>query len=319
MNKKRITMMHKILKYLKKPSLLYLWAASKGLTDFVPDELHIRISYRIRTGEALNLDNPSTFNEKMQWLKLHDHNPLYPVLADKFRVKSWIIEHFGPEYVAETLGVWKTAEEIDIDSLPDAFVLKTNHDTGGIAICHNKRLFDIDSAKAKLHSHLSRNYYYRAREWPYKDVSPLVFAEEYLASDSSAADLVDYKLFTFSNGRIITLVCEDRHLGSGMKKTFFDEDWKALPLTEGGHPVNESHPRPYCFAEMKRLASIISHEMPFARIDFYELNHRLIFGEVTFYPNAGFEEFYPIDWNQHFGSWIDLNKSQESRMKRKEK
>lgn len=297
--------MGKLNRYLENPALVYLWATSKGLTKWVPSELHLQLAYRIRVGTSLNLNEPRTFNEKLQWLKLHDHNPLYTTLVDKCAVKQWVAERIGSRYVAKTYAQWDCAEDIDISGLPERFVLKTNHDSGGIAICRDRSAFNLEGARAKLANRLHRNYYWHTREWPYKNVKPCVFAEEYIEPDIDE-DLPDYKLFHFSNGRIITLLMTDRFTEAGLTKTFFDEEWRPLDLIEGGHPTRLDVAVPSRFDEMKILAEKLVGEFPFARVDFYESGNRLFFGEITFYPNSGFEQFVPERWDAEFGSWIEL-------------
>lgn len=297
--------MNKLLKYLKNPALVYPLATSRGLTNWVSDEAHLRLQYRTRIGERLDLEHPTGFNEKLQWLKLHDRNPLYTQLVDKYAVKEWVADRIGSQYVTQTYARWDRVEDIDISCLPNRFVLKTNHDCGGIAICRDRASFDLNAAKKKLVKHMRRNYFWGGREWPYKNVKPCVFAEEYLEADISG-DLPDYKLFHFSNGRIVTLLMTDRFTEMGLTKTFFDEEWRPLELTEGGHPRRVDMPVPPHFGEMRTLASRLAGEFPFVRVDFYESAGRLLFGEMTFYPNSGFESFDPEEWDVELGSWLEL-------------
>ncbi len=290
------------------PWKAYHLLSGTGLTNVVPDGVHLKLVYKAVIGRSLDLERPQGFNEKLQWLKLRDRNPLYTMLVDKHRVKGWVADKIGPQYVAETYAAWDRAEDIDVSGLPERFVLKTNHDCGGVAVCRDKASFDLGAAKKKLAKHLKTNYFWGGREWPYKNVKPLVFAEQYLEPDITG-DIPDYKLFRFSNGRILTLVCAERSLGAGMKKTFFDEGWSPVGVSEGGHPTDPSTPRPEHFDEMKRLAGKIAGDFPFARVDFYESGGRLWFGEVTFYPNSGFEHFEPASFDELLGDWIDLSRA----------
>lgn len=297
--------MKKIIKLVNNPFLVYNVMAEKGLTNWMSDKAHLRLMHRAVVGVWPNLDHPQTFNEKLQWLKIHDHNPLYTMLVDKLRVKEWVAARIGAEHVTQTYAVWDRAEDIDISELPERFVLKTNHDCGGIARCNDRRSFSLEAAKAKLAAHLRTNYFWRTREWPYKDVKPCVFAEEYVEPDDGI-DLEDYKLFHFSNGRIVTLHMTNRFTGSRLTETFFDEEWKPLELTEGGYPTRPDSPKPIRFDEMKAFTNRLAEGLPFARVDFYETSAKLLFGEFTLYPNAGFERFDPVDWDVTFGSWIEL-------------
>lgn len=302
--------MNKLNKVIKNPWLLYLVAAEKGMTDYLNDEQHLKYMYRACMGEPLNLDKPVGFNEKMQWLKLHDRNPLYTTLVDKYKAKTWVADRIGAEHVSKTYAVWDNASSIDITNLPDKFVLKTNHDCGGIVICSDRSTFDLDAAKNKLSKHLDINYFWRTREWPYKDVKPCIFAEEYLDPGKNQ-DLFDYKLFRFSNGRIITLLMTDRFTESGPSKTFFDEDWNPLSISEGNHSRKNNIEQPPHFKEMIRFANELACDFPFMRVDFYDVNGKLYFGELTLYPNSGFEHFNPAEWDDRFGSWINLDLAYE--------
>lgn len=284
---------------------LYVYATRLGLTNIVPDSIHLRIMYKAILHKNLHLNPPKTFNEKLQWLKLHDRNPIYPILVDKYKVKAWVSERIGEEHVAKTYATWNSVDDIDINKLPEQFVLKTNHDSGGIAICKNKKQFDLESAKRKLNKHLKKNFYWIAREWPYKHVEPLIFAEEYLELNDSD-DLPDYKLFYFNNGEIIICVYEDRFSNSEMKKTYFDDGWHILNIAEGGHPRNVNLPIPQHFNEMKSFASALAVGLPTCRIDFYELPERLVFGEITLYPKAGFHQFEPNEIDEEWGEKVNL-------------
>ena len=272
------------------------------------DEAAIRLLYREELGVRLDLETPRTFNEKMQWLKLHDRNPLYTTLVDKLAVKAWLAERIGPEHVPVAYALWNSADDIDISDLPEKFVLKTNHDCGGVVVCNDRSSFDLHAAKRKLGRCMRRNYYWSWREWPYKNVKPLVFAEEYLNPQGSG-ELTDYKLYCFGNGKIMTVVCEDRNSSQGLSKTYFDEDWRALDLHLGDHRVNPQHPRPAHYDRMVELAGKLAEGLPFVRVDFYESNGRLYVGELTFYPNSGFVRFNPKEWDARLGALIDLGKA----------
>lgn len=297
----------KVAKALAHPELIApALAARVARLHVVGDEAALRMLYRANLGKKLDLDDPRTFNEKLQWLKLHDRNPLYTTLVDKHRVKEWVAGRIGPEYVTPTYGAWERVEDIDLGALPERFVLKTNHDSGTVAICRDRASFDFEGAKRALSRSLRRNFYWVAREWPYRDVAPCVFAEQYL-DPAEGGDLADYKLFRFTDGRKVTLVCEDRELGAGMSKTFFTDSWEALTISESGHPTNPGHPKPEHFAEMKALCDQLAEGLPFCRVDFYESSRGLLFGEMTLYPNAGFERFDPASVDAEWGEWIELS------------
>ena len=286
--------------------VLALTGRIKGIGKIIPDETYLRLLFLRTMGYELDLANPKTFNEKLQWLKLHDRNPLYTMLVDKAEVKPWVAERIGWEHIVPTLGVWDSFDEIDFDALPERFVLKCTHDSGGLAICRDRATFDTGVAKRKLERSLGRNFYWSGREWPYKNVKPRILAEEYLDPSEPGGDLYDYKLFRFTDGRLVALAMTDRYTDDTLSKTFFDEEWHALPIGEGGHPTRPELAKPEAFEQMKELAGKLGEGMPFVRVDFYESNGGLYFGEMTFYPNSGFEQFDPNEWDVTFGTWIDL-------------
>lgn len=279
-----------------------------GVDRRLSDERYLRLQYRVLMDKPLNLENPTTFNEKLQWLKLHDRNPLYTTLVDKYAVKQWVADKIGEQYVVLTYAKWDRAEDIDISDLPDRFVLKTNHDCGGIAICRDRESFDLDAAKYKLAEHLERNYYWGCREWPYKDVVPCVFAEEYLEPALIDGDTIDYKFMCFDGRARCVFTCTGRAAGD-LRVDFFDLDWNHLPFERHYQNAVEEPSAPSCLEEMRAAAERLSRGIPFVRVDFYDVDGAPRFGEMTFYPGAGFEEFTPEEWDKRFGSWINLSKA----------
>lgn len=295
--------------YLRKvvdnPYYIFCSLGSRGYLNWLSDKKYLELFYRGHTGKVLDLNKPCTFNEKLQWLKINDHNPLYTQLVDKYEVKEWVARRIGSEHVIPTLGVYESFDEIKFESLPGRFVLKCTHDSGSAIVCNSLNEFDVRAARNKLNDSLSRNYFWYCREWPYKNVKPRIIAEKLIESDEYG-DLKDYKLFCFSNGRCITLVCGSRSRGAAMTKNYFDESWNPLQIKEGGHPNADSIPRPVRFEDMKRFAEVLSSGLPFCRVDFYESKGRLYFGEITFFPAAGLEDFEPESIDFEWGSWIDM-------------
>lgn len=276
------------------------------LLKYIPDKLFLKIKFKIKVGYKLNLKRPTTFNEKLQWLKLYDRRPEYTTMVDKYAVKKYVADKIGEQYVIPTLGVWDSFDEIDFDKLPNQFVLKCTHDSGGLAICKDKSTFDHEAAKKKINDSLNRNYYYSGREWPYKDVNPRIIAEKYMEDTQiKISSLNDYKLMCF-NGKVrCTFVCSDRK--ENLRITIFDNEWKRMPFGRYNHPASEEDiSKPKNFDGMIELAEILSNDIPFVRVDFYEINGRIYFGELTFYPGAGFEEFSPGKWDRILGDWIEL-------------
>lgn len=273
----------------------------KKLSHYLPDKLYLKLWYRYVTGEKLNLNNPQTFNEKLQWLKLYDRNPLYTKLVDKYEVREYIKEKIGEEYLIPLLGVWNNVSEIDFESLPNQFVLKTTHDSGGVVICKDKENFNIEKAKKFLSKHLQNNFYYSGREWPYKNVKPRIIAEKYLDFD-----IKDYKFMCFNGKMKCSFVCSERHT-NGLKVTFFDKDWNKLPFERVFPCSKDILDKPKMYDRMLIVSEILSTNIPFVRVDFYEIDNKIYFGELTFYPGNGIEWFNPKKWDYKLGDMINLD------------
>ena len=254
----------------------------------------------------LDLRHPSTFTEKLQWLKLNYRNPLYTRLVDKYEVKQYVAEKIGEEYIIPTLGVYESFDEIDFDKLPDSFVLKCTHDSGGLVIVKDKSKLDIASARKTIESSLKRNFYLQSREWPYKNVKPRIIAESYM-EDSKTAELRDYKFFCFDGEvKAMFIATERQKQGEDVKFDFFDADFNHLPFRQGHDHAAVMPEKPVCFDEMKKLAGELSKGFPEVRIDFYEVDGRVYFGEFTFFHFGGFMKFEPEEWDRKFGEWIKL-------------
>lgn len=305
----------KILKYLKNPKLIPIYFKHKRLNGkygkSLNDEEFLKKKFRLCIGKELNLENPQTFNEKLQWLKLYDRKPEYTQMVDKYEAKKWIAERIGEEYIIPTLSVWDSFDEIDFDKLPNQFVLKTTHDSGGVVICRDKNNFDKKEAKKKLEKSLKRNYYWHGREWPYKNVKPRILAEVYMV-DESGYELKDYKFFCFNGKMKVFFVAKDRQKeGEETKFDFFDENFEHLPFTNG-HPNSEPpYFKPENFEKMKELAEKLSQGIPHLRVDFYNINGRIYLGELTFSHWSGFVPFEPEEWDYTLGSWLELPKKGE--------
>lgn len=278
----------------------------KGLTRWIPDKAYIKIAYRLCIGKKLNLDNPKTFNEKLQWLKLYDRNPQYIEKVDKYRVRGYIKEVIGEEYLIPLLGVWDSFEDINFDILPEKFVLKCNHDSGSVIICKDKNSFNIGVAREKLEKALKSTGYWFGREWPYKDVKPCIICEKYM--EDTDGEISDYKFYCFNGIPLYCQVIANR--SSNETIDFYDMNWKWMNFTGNQYPfkphAKDKRIMPYTFEEMKKLATILADGMSFARIDFYCINRKTYFGEITFYPAGGFGKFEPADWNEKFGALINI-------------
>lgn len=272
----------------------------------LPDKLYIQMKYFIRMKRFPNLKNPKTYNEKLQWLKLYDRNPDYARMVDKYEVKPYVAGLIGEEYIIPTLGVWDRFEDIDFDSLPEQFVLKCTHDSGGLVICRNKSALDMVAAQKKINKCLETNYYYHAREWPYKDLKPRIIAEAYM-EDAVTAELRDYKFFCFDGQVKALFIATERASETEETKTdFFDEKFNHLPFTSGHPNADVSPKKPVNFEKMKELATVLSKGIPHVRVDFYEVNGKAYFGELTFFHWGGMMPFEPEEWDYKLGQWLTL-------------
>lgn len=270
----------------------------------LPDKLYLQMIYRRAFNKKLNLENPKTFNEKLQWLKLYDRRPEYTTMVDKYAVKDYVANIIGEECIIPTLGVWNRLEDIDWDALPDQFVLKCTHDSGGLVICRDKSKLDKKAALEKLRRSLKRNYYKAGREWPYKNVPRRVLAEKYM-EDATIGDLPDYKFFCFDGEVKALFIGTDRGTGD-VKFDYFDADFNHLDLIQE-HPMSgRDLPKPQHFEKMKELASKLSGGVPQVRVDFYNINGSIYFGELTLFHHGGVVPFHPETWDHKFGSWITL-------------
>lgn len=293
--------------YLKNPFRLYTVFSSKGWCNWIPDRLHIKLEFRAHLGKWPNLDDPKSYSEKIQWLKLYHRKPEYTKIVDKVQVRDYIAEKIGEEYLIPLLGVWDDPDEIDFDKLPDRFVLKCNHTSGGVVVCKDKSTFDIEEAKKKLRKTLKLDYYRISREWPYKNVPRKILAEEYLEGDETG--LSDYKLLCYNGKHRLTMVTSHR-TATGHRATCYDKDWNMMPFEwpDRFPAVKEGHPKPLNLDKMSELADILAAGEPQMRVDFYNLNGKIYFGELTLYSAAGFERMEPEEWDYIQGSWIDLPK-----------
>ena len=282
-----------------------------GLLKPIPDKQYLKLYYFAKFKKPLDLKDPKTYNAKLQWLKLYDRNPSYTQMVDKYEVKAYVAEKIGEEYVIPTLGVWDDVEDIDFDSLPERFVLKCTHDSGGLVICKDKSHLNIAQAKKKLSKSLKNNFYYIGREWPYKAVKPRIIAESYM-EDAQTGELRDYKFYCFGGEPKVMLLASDRQTeGEESKFDFYNMEFEHLDFRRG-HP-NSGKPvkKPETFDAMRKLAEQLSQGMPHVRVDLYEVNGKNYFGELTFYPGNGMTRFEPEAWDYKMGQWIELPQKAE--------
>lgn len=273
----------------------------------VPDKLCIKTFYYRAFNKELNLENPNTFSEKLQWLKLYDRKPEYSRMVDKATAKDFVAERIGKKYIIPTLGVWNRVEDIDWEKLPDKFVIKCTHDSGCVIICRDKATFDREKAEKQLAKGLKRDYYLLGREWPYKSVPHRIIAETFLEPDPETNDLPDYKFSCFDGQVTDVMVCSGRAMGSPTFY-FFDRDWNLLPLNVRGKNAPEGFtlPKPACMDEMFDIASKLSKGLPYVRVDMYVVNNHPFFGELTFFPCSGFDRNLVPETEKLHGSLIKL-------------
>ena len=295
----------KIIKYITNPKYRTIVNIDKGLYKYMPDEKYIALKFESRLGVKPNLTEPRTFNEKLQWLKLHDRKPLYTTLVDKYAVKRYVASIIGEEYIIPTYGVWNRFDEIDFDKLPEQFVLKCTHDSGGLVIVKDKNNFDKEAAKKKINKCLKRNYYYKGREWPYKNVKPRIIAEAFM-QDSVTGELRDYKFFCFGGKVKCYKVDFDRFVGH--KANYYTPDGRLMKLGEVVCPPDfeKKIALPARLEQMEELAQKLSVDQPFLRTDFYDVDGKIYFGELTFFPDSGFGKFVFEGNDELLGSWMKL-------------
>lgn len=285
-----------------------IWTSILVRTSFFfNEETFLKILFKACMHQKLNLDAPKTYSEKLQWLKLYNRKPLYPLLVDKYTVKEHVAKIIGDKYIIPTLGIWNTFDEIDFSTLPDRFVLKTTNGGGstGVVICKNKDNFNFKSAKKRLNKSMHTTV--NMGEWPYKHIKPRIIAEQYM-EDKETGELRDYKFFCF-NGEVKALfIATDRNIVDDQPKfDFYDADFNHLPFRQGHpHQLKKEIKKPATFELMKKIASMLSAGEPHERVDLYEINGKVFFGEITFFHFGGIEPFQPEEWDYKFGSWLTL-------------
>lgn len=292
------------------PYSLILSLDRRNLINWIGDSLYLKLKFKAELGIPLNLDNPILFSEKLQWLKLYNRHEKYVDLVDKINVKDYVKTMIGDEYVIPTLGIWNSPDEINFDCLPSQFVIKCNHNSGtGMYICKDKSKMNEEHVREGLRKGLKDNYYIHGREWPYKYVQKRIIAEKFM-KDETTSELRDYKFFCFNGKPFMCQVISNRSTNETID--FFDMDWNRLKglkgLNDNIENSTEEIPCPSCFDEMKELVSTLAKGHPFVRIDFYSVNNRPYFGEITFFPKGGFGKFTPDEWNLKLGDMIILPK-----------
>ena len=307
----------KLIYYIcQKPNLLGI-AILSSLSPILADKLYLKWRFKLQMGYKLNLDNPQTFSEKLQWLKLYNRKPEYTQMVDKYTAKEYVAKIIGEEYIIPTLGVWDKFDDIDFDKLPDQFVLKTTHGGGntGVVICKDKSTLDRDATKKKLKRSLKSDIYKSLKEWPYKNVKKRIIAETYLSEEitpeNPTGDIIDYKFFCFNGEAKAVLIATERHSTTGVCFDYFDKDFNHYPFEQGGPNSKKEIKKPEYLENMWEIANKLSKSIPHVRVDLYCIRGHIYFGELTFFDSSGLAEFTPDEWNYKFGEWITLPEKTE--------
>lgn len=276
------------------------------LLDFLPDEVYLKTMWRGNVHRRLNLRRPKSFNEKLQYLKLHDRNPLYHKMVDKYEAKEYVAKMIGANHVVPTYGVWDFFDDINFSQLPKQFVLKATHDSGGVVICRNKDSFNIEKAKEKLNTSLARNYYLNGREWCYKGVKPRIIAEKYL-EELGEGEIIDYKFYCFHGDPKFLYVSQGLERHSTARLDYVMLNWTKAPFYRNDYKHFEKlPPKPQKFDQMLEICKKLSKGIPFVRVDLYEIAGNILWSELTFYPGSGFSVFEPKEWEDRIGEWLEV-------------
>ena len=276
----------------------------KDVLALLPDKIYLRMQYYHHTGRKLNLKSPQRYNEKLQWLKLFDHNPTYTDMVDKYKAKQFVSKKIGAQYVIPLLGVWDNADCIDFDVLPNQFVLKTNHDSKGVVVCKNKDELNIEETRAFLNARLKVNGYKYGREWPYKNIQPKIIAEQYV--EDSNGGLMDYKVVCF-NGEPKLIQLHRGRFSNDYTQDFYNTKWERQCFNQVRERMAETLiPPPICLSELLELSKLLAEGIAHVRVDWYVVEGKPLFGELTFFDASGYDDFVPDEMNEIIGSWIDL-------------
>ena len=296
--------MKKIIKYLTHPREALICLMNKNFFFFLPDKLYLKWKYKLLIGKKLDLKNPKLLSEKLQWLKLYNRNPEYTEMVDKYEVRNYIENKIGKQYLIPLVGVYDNFNDIDFDKLPNQFVIKCTHDSGGLVICKDKNTLNMKAAKKKINKFMKRNYYKVHREWPYKNVKPRIVIEKYI-ENKDKSDLLEYNIFCFNGIPKLVSVC----YGDKEKNRFndfYDSDFNKLDLKCIYNASNVIFDKPKQFDKMKEIASILSKNIPHLRVDFYLCNNKIYLGELTFFHFAGFTKFEPKDYEITLVNYLKL-------------
>jgi len=305
---------YRLKKVLNNPWRVFYHFNYCKISHLLSDESMTKLLFRARVGYPLNLKNPATFNEKLQWLKLYDRKPQYTRMVDKYEVRKYIKEKIGEEYLIPLLGTWNSFEEINFEELPNQFVLKCTHDSGGIVICKDKIQFDVVDAEKRIKEALKDDFYLMGREWPYKDVPRRIIAEKYMDEangDKLNRGIKDYRIYCFGGEPKLIYAYQSVESVHGEKPEIascdiFNLNWEIQPFHQKSLNASVLPSAPRNLEKMINISRCLSEETTFLRVDFYEVDEKIYVGELTFYPGGGFLPFYPEEWDYKLGDWIVL-------------
>ena len=300
-------MLKKILSFLIHPSKIIIYFASRGLIP-LNDKTYLSLQYKNLLGVKPNLNNPKTFNEKLNWLKLYDRKDEYTVMVDKYLAKEWVANKIGSSYIIPTLAIYDSFEDIDFKKLPNNFVIKCTHDSGGNVVCRDKSKLNIDVARKKINKTLKKNFYYMAREWPYKNVSKKIIVEQFMEDENQKNGLIDYKFYCFNGDPKFLYVSEGLEDHSTAKISFLNLDFTFAEFQREDYVHFKDLPKkPQNYDKMVEIAKKLSKNIPFVRVDLYEINNKIYFSELTFSPCGGFMKFTPVEYDLIVGELLDIS------------
>lgn len=287
----------------------------KKSLSFLPDKTYIKLYYRLRVGRPLNMKNPTTLNEKLQWLKFNYRFPLQSIVSDKLLVRDYVAERIGAEYLIPLLGQWDNYDDVDFDKLPEKFVLKCNHDSGGLVVCTDKSKLNHKEARNRVEKSLKSNFFYIGREYQYRNIKPRIICEQFISDNGKVP--MDYKIYCFNGKPDVILVCKDRFSANTHRASYlyFDQEWRFQPLNKGDENLTEVDvPKPKNLDRMIEIAKELSKDFLFARIDLYNIDGQIYFGEITLSPNSGFDPDIKYETDLMFGEklkipyWDDIDR-----------
>jgi hypothetical protein len=277
-----------------------------NIRKYLPDKMYLQNYWKERMGYYMDFDHPQTFNEKLQWLKLYDRNPQYTVMADKVAVKDYVSNLIGMEHIIPTLGVYDNFDEIDFNTLPEQFVIKCSHDSGSVVVCKDKAALDVDKIRESFTKSLKSNWYEIGKEWAYKNVQPKIIIEQYM-QDCRQDSLTDYKFYSFNGEPKFLYVSYNLSDHENAFINYLTIDWQSTPFHRQDYKENPNLPvKPKHYDQMVKFCRLLSKNIPFVRVDFYEINSIVYFSELTFYPGCGMTPFIPNEWDNKVGEYITV-------------